>query len=632
MWCPFIQFTSVRGTARHSPALGTRARKENLLRAFQHESSGNSAAAYECYQKAIDISPAIAYELIQVLKKENVYYIVAPYEADAQMTFLAVTKQVDAVITEDSDLIPFGCPRIIFKMDKFGQGVEFQYHMLQQNKELNFTGFTKQMLLEMCILSGCDYLQSLPGLGIKKAHALTKKFKTFDKVIKHLRYSTMAVPPLYEQLFNKAIWTFQHQRVYDPNVEDIVHLSNVSDNIDEDLDFLGPYPTSKAIAEGVFDPISKQPFQGENAHAGPVTDSCYKSKEVGAENKKNKIELPAQKNILTNYFCFASLEAKRKFRAPRIRARQSDDGSSPSSGEQVSEVAIATKLNSSSAPPVDPINPGDAFSLIDSMDNGFSQRDNQVLDSSFDGMTESPDSECTPLQQSRHSSYKYCLALQERGNDYPLHSVIKKPRLETEDTVRSSCFQHKSKDENGSCKSHKVITSSYIQHKSDKVIVRSSYFRHKSTKENDPTNNNDEQLVNYRASCNGKYMDAIPESEVARNNFHESSNLKRRASLADNFPTEHVMIKHSKAEASIPNEGCCPSVDDTSSLVKSAEGKFGCNISHLDQYSDISEKSLEKFLSIISSFRYSSSGSRASGLRAPLRDVHNTCLNRNNLC
>lgn len=39
-------------------------------------------------------------------------YIVAPYEADAQMTFLAVGKQVEAVITEDSDLIPFGCPRV----------------------------------------------------------------------------------------------------------------------------------------------------------------------------------------------------------------------------------------------------------------------------------------------------------------------------------------------------------------------------------------------------------------------------------------------------------------------------------------------------------------------------------------
>lgn len=72
--------------------------------------------------------------------------------------------------------------QIIFKMDKFGQAVQFQYSKLQQNKELSFSGFTKQMVLEMCILSGCDYLQSLPGMGLKRAHALIKRFTTYDKV------------------------------------------------------------------------------------------------------------------------------------------------------------------------------------------------------------------------------------------------------------------------------------------------------------------------------------------------------------------------------------------------------------------------------------------------------------------
>lgn len=46
-------------------------------------------------------------------------YIVAPYEADAQMTFLAVSKHVAAVITEDSDLIAFGCPRVSFTCSYF---------------------------------------------------------------------------------------------------------------------------------------------------------------------------------------------------------------------------------------------------------------------------------------------------------------------------------------------------------------------------------------------------------------------------------------------------------------------------------------------------------------------------------
>ena len=56
----------------------------------------------------------------KVLKQENVSYVVSPYEADAQMTFLAISKQVDAVITEDSDLIAFGCPRVsILNCDYF---------------------------------------------------------------------------------------------------------------------------------------------------------------------------------------------------------------------------------------------------------------------------------------------------------------------------------------------------------------------------------------------------------------------------------------------------------------------------------------------------------------------------------
>uniref|UniRef100_A0A453FNR0 XPG-I domain-containing protein n=1 Tax=Aegilops tauschii subsp. strangulata TaxID=200361 RepID=A0A453FNR0_AEGTS len=240
-----------------------RSRKENLERAREHEAAGNSRAAFDCYQKAVDITPKIALELIQVLKQEKVDYIVAPYEADAQMTFLSVNKLVDAVITEDSDLIPFGCSRIIFKMDKFGQGVEFQITRLEQNRELDLNGFTKQMLLEMCILSGCDYLPSLPGMGVKRAHALIQKLKSHEKVIKHLRYSAVSVPPQYEENFKKAIWAFQFQRVYDPATEDIVHLSGIPHDLSED-DFLGPWlpqAVVKGIALGEIDPLTKEPFE-----------------------------------------------------------------------------------------------------------------------------------------------------------------------------------------------------------------------------------------------------------------------------------------------------------------------------------------------------------------------------------
>ncbi|KAF4360670.1 hypothetical protein G4B88_010665 [Cannabis sativa] len=549
-----------------------RGRKENLARAMEHESNGNSSAAYECYQKAVDISPSIAYELIQVLKQENISYVVAPYEADAQMTFLAVSKQVDAVITEDSDLIPFGCPKIIFKMDKFGQAVQFQQSKLQHNKDLSFAGFTKQMILEMCILSGCDYLQSLPGMGLKRAHALIKRFTTYDKVIKHLRYSISSVPPLYEESFKKALLTFQHQRVYDPITENIVHLCAISENIEDDGDFLGPYPfqiynIAKGIAEGDLDPFTKMPFQ-ETARA----NTTFKLKNVDLGNVKKKLDLPVQKNLLTQYFCIllflftlfvlCFLEAKRKFKAPRSSPIQPSPScnSSPNSEEHVSSEEDDLSKRSCSETP-SPIH-------SKNVENGFAPEIQELIESPKHGkdmkdMLKETSPEHTSLQKPKHSIHKPCLAQQKE------HEFGSVP-----DAIEGK-----------------------IRKENRKVIVRSSYFKHKSEHENDQENK----------------QNTLIEDNSAANVATESGNLlKRKEHTSGSVEEEIVKSKQMRIESSSSNDG-----------------KFGSNISHLAEYSDIAEKSMEKFVSIISSFKFASSGSRASGLRAPLKDIRNTSSTNN---
>ncbi|KAM1455432.1 hypothetical protein TB2_004637 [Malus domestica] len=536
-----------------------RARKENLARAIEHESNGNSAAAYDCYQKAVDISPSIARELIQVLKQENVCYVVAPYEADAQMTFLAVSKQVEAVITEDSDLIPFGCPRIIFKMDKFGQGVEFQYSMLHRNKDLSFSGFTKQMLLEVCILSGCDYLQSLPGMGLKRAHALIKKFTSYDKVIKHLKYSTASVPPLYEESFKKAILTFQHQR----------HIA-------------------KGIAEGDIDPFTKMPFQEMNVSA----DRTYQPKNVNLGRINKRLDLPVQNNLLTKYFCFASLEAKRKFTAPRNSPDSPSpvDDSSLSPNEIASADDVSCKTNCSES------------SLLNS-DNMGNEPPSDSVEDEFD--TDVPDSiesqnhdmvrvrrspENTLLQQPRHSIHKPCVTLHRERECKNAPDTVEGGKTRTE---------------------HR------------KVIVRSSYFKDKSVSEH----NQEKRLLKDDLAID-MHKDAVPESTHFENSYFNGKVAKRRTSPHDNVQVENVKPKPLCISASLPDDGPCASSLNKAVTDTNEEGKFASNISHLGRYSDIAEKSVENFVSVISSFRFSSSGSRASGLRAPLKDVQNTSTNR----
>ncbi|KAK1323916.1 Exonuclease 1 [Acorus calamus] len=409
-----------------------RMRKENLERALEHEAAGNSAAAYECFQKAVDVSPAMAFELIQVLKQENVDYIVAPYEADAQMAFLSLKKLVDVVITEDSDMIPFGCSRIVFKMDKYGQGVEFRSSMLRQNKDLDFSGFDKQMLLEMCILSGCDYLQSLPGMGLKRAHALLRKFKSYDKVIKHLRYSAVSVPPLYEENFKKAMWTFQHQRVYDPTSEDISHLTQIPHDLGCDLDFLGPYPDDCGSIDKV-----------------DVLKTTYSVKEFRPEKERQKLDLPAQKNVLTNYFCLASLEAKRKFKAPRATPKtpvQMEECSLTdghfSSTSCSAEDAVTSTTDCFQGSPLDFGKCDDALPSCDSA--GIESK--PVMDLPCRGNSNSPEI-YVPLKQPIQEVQERALTASEREYSYAINELDHKTRLAKRKViVRSSYFQNKVAD------------------------------------------------------------------------------------------------------------------------------------------------------------------------------------------
>lgn len=46
--------------------------------------------------------------------------IVAPYEADAQLAFLNKSGIAQAVITEDSDLLAFGCKKVQMLLNEHG--------------------------------------------------------------------------------------------------------------------------------------------------------------------------------------------------------------------------------------------------------------------------------------------------------------------------------------------------------------------------------------------------------------------------------------------------------------------------------------------------------------------------------
>lgn len=238
-------------------------RAENIKAGKQAMYAGNKKLAQEHFQRAIDITPEMALKFIQALRDANIQYVVAPYEADAQLAYLDKTNIIDGVVTEDSDLLVFGCKKVLYKLNEFGECREILLEKMGDNKALRFDGWTPDMFRYMAILSGCDYLASMPGMGLKTAHQLVRRYRTLDKLFQGLRMEHGNKMPVdYEAKFRRADQTFVHQVVFCPLKKSMVHLVEPVRELDDiAIRLVGckhDDELARAIADGSVNPITKK--------------------------------------------------------------------------------------------------------------------------------------------------------------------------------------------------------------------------------------------------------------------------------------------------------------------------------------------------------------------------------------
>uniref|UniRef100_A0A165X675 Exonuclease 1 n=1 Tax=Daucus carota subsp. sativus TaxID=79200 RepID=A0A165X675_DAUCS len=251
-------------------------RKMNRDLAMENKKNGNISAAYELFRRAVSITPAMAHQLIQILRSENVEFVVAPYEADAQLAYLSTIEAeqggIDAVISEDSDLLAYGCPAVMFKMDRDGNGEEIVLDKLFDSVSClpSFRNFDKNLFLGMCVLAGCDFLPSIPGIGIAKAYSLVSKYRNLDRVLSILKFEKgNQVPEDYVKSFKEAIAVFQHARIYDSVSKTVKHMKPLPETtletLGNELDFLGP-DISPSMAISIAEVMEKEPDAEEMKH------------------------------------------------------------------------------------------------------------------------------------------------------------------------------------------------------------------------------------------------------------------------------------------------------------------------------------------------------------------------------
>ena len=226
---------------------------------------GKTSQAYLELQKAVDVTPEMARQLIEELKKAGVKYIVAPYEADAQLVYLERTRIIDGILSEDSDLLVFGAKCLLTKLDQYGNCIEINKVNFCACREINLTGWSEREFRQMAILSGCDYLASINNMGLKTAYRMVRKHKTIEKVLRMLQFDgKYHVPKGYFEAFHQAELTFLHQRVFCPKERALVLHTQPAEPIDEaKMPFIGAYvepEIARGVAAGDLNPMTKRPI------------------------------------------------------------------------------------------------------------------------------------------------------------------------------------------------------------------------------------------------------------------------------------------------------------------------------------------------------------------------------------
>lgn len=98
--------------------------------------------------------------------------------------------------------------------------------------------YSLEKFRHMCIISGCDYIDSLPGIGLAKACKFIMMTdeadleKSLVKMPSYLKMKQLTVTDEYIESVMKADATFKYMYVYDPLARKTVRLTKMTDEMD----------------------------------------------------------------------------------------------------------------------------------------------------------------------------------------------------------------------------------------------------------------------------------------------------------------------------------------------------------------------------------------------------------------
>ncbi|KAF4716065.1 Elongation of fatty acids protein 2, variant 2 [Perkinsus olseni] len=173
--------------------------EEDLKEAIE---KGDDEGIRKAAHRSTRVTPKMNADVKKLLTMMGCCIVEAPEEAEASCAALVKYGKCYGAVTDDMDVLTFGSPVQIKNLfNTLGSGQQHSagkstkpVYEMSLSVVLEQLDVTMDQFVDFCIMCGCDYLDTIRGIGPNNAFKLIVEHKNIEGVLEHIDKSKFTVP------------------------------------------------------------------------------------------------------------------------------------------------------------------------------------------------------------------------------------------------------------------------------------------------------------------------------------------------------------------------------------------------------------------------------------------------------
>lgn len=168
-------------------------RSEAEQQAEDAKESGNLALLERLNRRTVKATKQHTEECKKLLQMMGVPVVQAPCEAEAQCAALVKLGHAFAAGSEDMDTLTFASP-VLLRHLTFSEARKMPISEIHLAQVLEGLQMSMEQFIDLCILLGCDYCDSIKGIGPTRAVSLIRQYGSIETILENIDTERYQIP------------------------------------------------------------------------------------------------------------------------------------------------------------------------------------------------------------------------------------------------------------------------------------------------------------------------------------------------------------------------------------------------------------------------------------------------------